>query len=112
MKQYNPSASQTNQPITPAKPILIGAATGLIIISFFLTGADNPNPEWGQLWMIRPFIIVPAAGAMGGLFYYFMDYLSSYRGLNRTVAFILSLVVFIIGLFLGMVLGLDGTYWN
>lgn len=33
-------------------------------------------------------------------------------GVNKTVAMILSVVIFIIGLWLGIVLGLDGTYWN
>lgn len=111
MKDSN-TATRTNEPVSIVKPVLIGATIGLILISFFLTGAGKPNPEWGKLWMLRPLIIVPLAGAMGGVFYYFMDYLSSYRDLNRTVAVILSLVVFIIGLFLGSVLGLDGTYWN
>jgi hypothetical protein len=110
MTQTKNSATP-NQPVSLAKPILIGAAIGLVAISFFVFGVDNPNPEWGKLWMIRPLIITPMAGAMGGAFYYFMDYQSS-RGFNRKIAVILSLVVFIIGLWLGVVLGLAGTMWN
>jgi hypothetical protein len=90
---------------------LIGAAIGLVAISFFVFGVDKPNPEWGKLWMIRPLIITPMAGAMGGAFYYFMDYQSS-RGFNRTIAVVLSLIVFIVGLWLGIVLGLAGTMWH
>ncbi|MFN2457964.1 MAG: hypothetical protein ABR502_07175, partial [Chitinophagaceae bacterium] len=70
-----------------------------------------PNPEWGKYWMIRPFIITPLAGAMGGAFYALMDHQSS-RDFSRTVAILLSFVVYIIGLWLGAVLGLDGTMWN
>jgi hypothetical protein len=106
--------TQTNNSTTPislAKPILIGAAIGLIAISFFVFGVDNPNPEWGKLWMIRPLIITPMAGAMGGAFYCFMDCQSS-RGFNRTIAVILSLIVFAVGLWLGIVVGLAGTMWN
>lgn len=92
-------------------PMLVGAGIGLLVISFFVFGVDEPNPEWGQFWMIRPLIITPLAGAMGGAFYALMDYQSS-LGFNRTVAILLSAVVFFIGLWLGIVLGLDGTMWD
>ncbi|HEX9980362.1 MAG TPA: potassium transporter KefB [Flavobacterium sp.] len=105
------STTESNQPLAIAKPVLIGAVIGLIAISFFVFGIDNPNPEWGNLWIIRPLIITPLAGATGGAFYYFMDRQSS-KGLNKTVAVILSLVVFIIGLWMGIVLGLAGTMWD
>jgi hypothetical protein len=62
--------------------------------------------------MIKPLIMVPLAGAMGGAFYYFMDHMSSQDRLNKIVAIILSLIVFIIGLWLGIVLGLNGTMWD
>jgi hypothetical protein len=73
---------------------------------------DNPKPEWGKLWQIRPLIITPLAGAMGGLFFYFMNYMSSRGSINKVLAVILSFVVFTIGLWLGVVLGLDGTMWD
>ncbi len=111
MKQNN-LKTQPKQPVSLAKPILIGAGIGLILISFFVFGVDEPNPEWGKLWMIKPLIMVTLAGAVGGAFYYLMDHLSSRGGLNKTVAIILSLIVFIIGLWLGIVLGLNGTMWN
>lgn len=110
MKQSN-STTQPNQPLSLAKPMLIGAGIGLTLISFFVFGVEDPNPEWGKFWMIRPLIVTPIAGAMCGAFYYLMDHLST-KGLNRTVAVLLSLIVFIVGLWLGTVLGLDGTMWN
>ena len=53
----------------------------------------------------------PLAGAMGGAFYALMDYQSS-RGFNRTLAILLSIIVYAVGLWLGTVLGLAGTMWN
>jgi hypothetical protein len=104
-------ATKHYQPVSLPKSMLIGAAIGLIAISFFVFGVGHPNPEWGKLWMIKPLTITPLAGAMGGAFYYFMDYQSS-RGFNRTIAILLSLLVFLVGLWLGTVLGLNGTMWH
>ena len=109
---HNNLATEQSQPTSLSDSMLLGAGIGLILISFFLYGAGEPNPEWGRMWMIKPLCMVPIAGAMGGAFYYFMDYLSSRRGLNRTLAVILSLFVYIIALWLGTVLGLNGTMWD
>lgn len=112
MTQKNNLTEQPKNQVSAGKPMLIGAVIGLILISMFVFGVDDPKPEWGKRWMIRPLIIVPVAGAMGGLFFYLMNYLSSRGSFNKTLAIILSVVVFIIGLWLGVVLGLDGTMWN
>lgn len=92
-------------------PILVGAGIALFVISFFVFGVDHPKPEWGKYWKIRPLIITPLAGALGGAFYVFMNYQSS-RGFNRTFAIAISIVVYLIGLWLGLVLGLAGTMWD
>lgn len=107
----NTSTTQQNEPGSLAVPMLIGAGIGLAIISFFVFGVDHPNPEWGKYWQIRPLIVTPAAGALGGAFWYLMDVMSS-KGMNRTIAVILAVIVFIIGLWIGTVLGLAGTMWN
>ena len=91
--------------------MLVGAGIALLVISFFVFGVDQPHPEWGKLWRIKPLIITPLAGALGGAFYAFMEYQSS-RGLNRAVAIILSLLVYLVALWLGIVLGLNGTMWD
>jgi len=111
MTQQNQLTPQSLPLASFVKPMLIGAGVGLIVISFFVFGVDEPAPHWPKLWFIRPLIVTPVAAAMGGAFYHFMDFLSS-RGLNKTVAVILSLVVFLISLWLGTVLGLAGTMWN
>jgi hypothetical protein len=111
MTPTNNVTSRANQS-SLAKRMLLGAAIGLLLICFFLNTAGNPNPMWPKLWIIRPLIIVPLAGAMGGLCNYYLVHYHGTIGLNKTVAIILSVIVFIIGLWLGTVLGLDGTYWN
>lgn len=111
MTTQNNASSRENQPVAWTKAMLIGAGIALLAISFFVFGVDHPNPEWGDYWMIRPLIVTPVAGAFGGAFYAFMDFQSS-KGFNRTVAVLLSLMVYLIGLWMGTVLGLAGTMWN
>jgi len=111
MAQQNESQNHPISSVSVLKPILVGAGIALLVISFFVFGVDNPPTEWGKYWMIRPLIVTPLAGAMGGAFYALMDYQSS-RGFNRTLAILLSIVVYFVGLWLGTVLGLAGTMWD
>jgi hypothetical protein len=111
MTQQNELPTRQNQQVSVSTPMLIGGGIALLLISFFVFGVDNPNPEWPEYWQIRPLIVTPLAGATGGAFYAFMEYQAS-RGFNRTVAILLSIVVYVIGLWMGTVLGLAGTMWN
>jgi hypothetical protein len=92
--------------------MLAGAVIGFVLICLFLISAGNADPAWPKLWFIRPLIIVPLAGAIGGLCNYYLVYFHNTMGINKIVAMIISVVIFIIGLWLGSVLGLVGTYWN
>jgi hypothetical protein len=104
-----------NQPIHAAsvgKRMLQGAGIALILIIVFLLSDGEPDPSWPKLWMIKPLIMVPLAGALGGVFYYNMDHLRDQGGWRKTLAILLSLIVYIIVLWLGIVLGLNGTWWD
>jgi hypothetical protein len=92
--------------------MLIGAAIGLVIILFFVLGTKNPQPEWGKYWMVRPLIITPLAGAMAGLCNYFLDSLRNQGGSKKIIANILMVLIYAIGLWMGTILGLDGTLWD
>jgi hypothetical protein len=105
----------TTKPIHPTslvKLMLLGAAFALIVITIFLLGVKDPNPAWGKLWMVKPLIMVPLAGAMGGLFYYFMGMVLNQGGWKKVLAIVLGLIGYIIALWLGTVLGLNGTLWD
>jgi hypothetical protein len=111
--------TQKNNPEAPSihsaslgKRMFIGAAIALSLITCFLLSAGTPDPAWGKFWMIRPLIIVPLAGACGGMFYHLMDTFRYQGGWKKIAANVLSIVVFIIGLWVGTVLGLNGTMWN
>jgi len=68
MTRKNNSSGRAANQLSPTNPILIGTAIALILTSMFLFSVDHPKPEWGKLWMLKPLIIVPLAGATGGLF--------------------------------------------
>lgn len=112
MTHKNEIQHHSNHSVSVVKPMLVGAAVGLILISFFLIRAEDPDPQWAALWWIRPLLVVPAAGALGGLFYYILGPMRSQGGWRTTLAYIISFIVFIVVLWLGTVLGLAGTMWD
>lgn len=106
--------NSTTQPIHSSplgKRMLIGAGIALVLILIFIAPV-NPNPEWPKLWFLRPLILVPFAGAVGGLFYHLMDVLRKQGTWQKVLANVLSVIVYIIGLWMGTVLGLVGTMWD
>lgn len=94
------------------KTMLIGAGIALIPIIFLLASVDQPHPSWPQYWMVRPLIIVPLAGAAGGAFFHLMSPMRYQGGWKKIVAIFISLLVFVFCLWIGTVLGLDGTLWD
>ena len=94
------------------KRMLIGAGIGLVVIAFFILPVKHPRAEWGQLWMLKPFIITPLSGAMGGLVAHFMTHFRKQYGWNKALTYLLTAIICVIGLWMGIVLGLNGTLWN
>ncbi len=91
---------------------LIGGTIGLVLTSLFIFSADSADPAWSKLWFIKPLIITPIATAMGGAFYYYVQHLFFFNGWNKALALIIGLIGFVVSLWLGTVLGFNGTYWN
>jgi hypothetical protein len=112
MTQANNTTANPIHTAPVTKRMLIGAGIALVVISIFLTGVKHPNPQWGKFWMVKPLVVVPIAGAMGGVFYYFMDNLRYLGGWKTALAYVISIIGYIIALWLGSVLGLNGTLWN
>jgi hypothetical protein len=112
MTQGNELQNQSIPAGSVGKPMLAGAGIGLILITIFLAGVGAPEPGWPKLWMIKPLMLVPFAGALGGVFYFNMDHLRCQGGWRKALANILSLLVYLVVLWLGVVLGLNGTMWD
>ncbi|MDQ3016490.1 MAG: potassium transporter KefB [Bacteroidota bacterium] len=94
------------------KPMFIVGLIALMVIVFFVSGFDNPKPEWGELWYIKPLIITPIVGALGGVFFYLINNLRLRGKLATTIAVIISLIGYVFALWMGIILGLNGTMWD
>ncbi|MFN3968741.1 potassium transporter KefB [Flavobacterium sp.] len=94
------------------KPMIIGAGIAFALISLFLFPIQDPDAEWGKFWMVKPFILVTLAGAVGGAIFHFIAKMGPQNGSKKTMAVISSILIYIIGLWIGTVLGLDGTLWD
>ncbi len=112
MKTENNVNTASIHPAPLGKRMLQGAGIALVLISLFLYGVNNPDPAWPKFWMLKPLLIVPIAGALGGVFYYYMDHLFYQGGWIKLLAHVMRLVGYVIALWLGTVLGLNGTLWN
>lgn len=106
-----PGATQLNKMLPT---VFIGAAIALMLIGVFLfAGTIHAKPEWGSYWKLKPLIIVPIAGAMGGLFFHFMNNLLWLQfSWKKILAILIGCLGYVIALWLGTVLGLNGTLWN
>lgn len=93
------------------KRMLIGGIIALILIALFIFPV-TAKPEWGSLWTVRPFIVTTLAGATGGACNYFLVSWSNQNRLSKVLAYVLSFIIFIFGLWIGSILGLNGTLWN
>lgn len=97
---------------TLLKRMLLGALIGLAAISLFVFGVDDPDPSWPANWRIRPLLVTPLVTAFGILSFYLKDIIGVKGDWPKIFLFLVSAVLFLISLWLGTVLGLDGTMWD
>jgi hypothetical protein len=99
---------------TPAlgKRMLVGSFLSLAMISIFVIGAGKGDPAWGDNWRIKPLLLTPFLGAMVGLCFDISEPLRRLNGWPGRSFLIISLLGYCIGLWLSLVLGLNGTMWD
>ncbi|ETZ22119.1 hypothetical protein [Pedobacter sp. V48] len=111
MKNHQHSPAQPSVPRL-IRFVLLGAMIGLAIISFFVFGVGQQNPAWPDNWRIRPLLVVPSAGAVAGLSSYFTVRFGTRLGLNKIILWIPAILLSLFALWIGIILGLDGTLWD
>jgi hypothetical protein len=105
-------AGKPLEPGALVKRMIIGGAIGLALMALFLLPIKHPHAGWGPYWMVRPFVMIAFAGAVGGAFSYLMNAVFEGTAAKKAFGIALSLVVYLIGLWMGTVLGLVGTLWH
>ncbi|MBD3581207.1 potassium transporter KefB [Flavobacterium selenitireducens] len=111
MNQYSFTSNQI-EPRRFALFALAGAVVALGVISLFVFGADNPNPDWPANWKVKPLLLTPVAGAVGGAFFYFMTCVKAPSQALRILRSVVGILGFVVALWIGIVLGLNGTMWD
>lgn len=111
MNQDQNFSTQPKLPGSLVLRVIYGAGIALLFIAVFLIGAES-KPGWSQYWMLRPLIIVPVAGAFGGIFFHYMGIARSKGGMIKALALLFSFIGYMVIVWLGIVLGLDGTLWD
>jgi hypothetical protein len=94
------------------KRMMIGAGIGLLVISFFIFGAGHEKAAWGDYWRVKPLLLTPFIGAIAGLCFDATERLRQIDGWSGRLFTILSYIGYVLGLWIGIVLGLNGTMWN
>lgn len=92
--------------------MLIGAGIALVLISIFVLGAGEGRPGWGPYWQIKPLLLTPFIGAMIGLCYDFTEPLRRLSGWPGKLFLGLTFLAYAAGLWIALVLGLNGTMWD
>ncbi|WP_416439081.1 hypothetical protein [Phnomibacter sp. MR] len=95
------------------KRIITGASIALLLITvFILPSILNPKPDWGNLWMIRPLLVVPIAGGLAAAIIHVLLGWQAKMKWPKLLVYFVCLLGYIIALWMGTVVGLDGTLWD
>lgn len=90
----------------------LGFAIAFLLVFGLIVTVNNPNPVWGKNWFVKPLILTPTVAAFGGFAFY---YLSSISFRNQWISIaktIVSILAYIFFLWIGTVIGFNGTLWN
>ncbi|MDA3614427.1 LrgB family protein [Polluticaenibacter yanchengensis] len=97
---------------TIAKTMLTGLVTGLVIISLFVFTVNNPKPEWGNNWRMQPLLLTPLVVAFGSLVFFANRIFQPQNKTVKTLLLIGSIIAFVFSIWIGIIIGLNGTLWN
>jgi hypothetical protein len=99
---------------TPAlgKRMILGSCIALVMICVFVIGAGKGDPAWGDYWRIKPLLLTPFLGGMTGLCFDITESLRRLSGWTGKLFLIISVLGYCAGLWMSLVLGLNGTMWN
>lgn len=89
-----------------------GWVAGLGLISLFVFGINDPAPEWGSYWQVRPLLLTPVIAGTGAGFAYLLFNRGGGSAGRKLLFTVLAASSFLFCLWIGVILGLDGTLWD
>lgn len=101
-----------NSRIVVLKTAAGGWLIGLGLISLLVFGINDPDPEWGSYWRVRPLLLTPVIAGIGAGFAYLLFNRGGGSAGRKILFTVLAAAVFLFCLWVGTILGLDGTLWN
>jgi hypothetical protein len=108
MTHSNNPVSQPSQ-ASLIKPMILGTVVGLVAFFFFSRG--EAKPEWGPLWKVRPLIVLLLSGAFWGVCFNYLVR-QKYFPLSKIATVVLGVLGLLLGIWMGVVVGFDGTMWD
>jgi hypothetical protein len=95
------------------KRTLQGAGIAFLLMIIFLFVVSIVGDLDLEAWLLLPISSVTVAGAFGGAFYFFVDQLVSQSGWKKVLANVVSVLVYIVGLYISLILALSITgHWD
>jgi hypothetical protein len=90
-------------------PAILGAASPLSLLLFLILSQE----EHFESWMAIPLLLIPAGGALGGIFFFLMGFVWYPRGNKKLLAVILSISIYFVALWLSAVLAFSiSGHWD
>ncbi|MEN9977414.1 MAG: hypothetical protein RLZZ569_39 [Bacteroidota bacterium] len=90
----------------------VGALIGFIFIGLLLLSNKYSSPTWGKWWQLKPLLVVPLTCAIAGSLIYVIHPKKPFSKWRIFVFLTLALLGFLFSLWIGIIIGLDGTLWN
>lgn len=111
MTTENNINKQQVHPVPLSTRVLQGAGIAAILVVLFLSFGGEPNSLYLQgsiRWMILPLIMVPIAGALGGVVFFVLDHMRYEGGAMKALANLISFLIYLFLLLMSFVLGMNG----
>ncbi len=104
--------SLINQPRMYPRFLLLGAGINLIINVLFITDLDTTNSAWSPFWMVKPLTLGPLITGLGAMLAFYVVKFLINQNISKYISYFSFVAIFIISIWLGIVLGFNGTLWD
>ena len=94
------------------KIVLLGFALGLFIASMLIHNVSFPKLSWGPNWYIKPMLVLSFVASIGSIPFYFANQYEASNHSKKILAYLGATLFLLFFIWIGIILGFDGTIWN